>query len=209
MSAAEVGKVGVENNSNAEMILEAERETAWFLANGDRDKYFKLISLQGQVKIALQSVEDAHWQYNDMTIINVSGGVTGFTVVINNKNGQVFTSGHPDINAASLSSILSAGASVNFGSIIGLDHNRDDIGDKIDGVIKGASFSTEICKVLCVGRTVTRTGDNINTYGIGINVGYGSKASGASGASASGSTMKKTKLILTSEQIKKLLSGKK
>ncbi|OOS05702.1 hypothetical protein B0189_06125, partial [Moraxella cuniculi] len=203
VNGAEIGRVGVENNN--EMYLEAEREGAWILADGDRDKYFKLISLQGQVKIVMQSVESVHQTYNDMTIINISGGVAGYTIVINNKNGRVFTSGHPDINVSSLSNILSAGASVNFGSIVGGVKNAGEI----DRVIEGPSFATEACKVVCVGRVVTKAGDKINTYGVGINAGYGSRLSGASGIGASGSTMKATELVLTSEQIKKLLGGKK
>lgn len=71
------------------------------------------------------------------------------------------------------------------------------------------TIATQVCKVLCVGRAVTPSGTKINTYGVGINVGYGSKLSGASGAGASGSTMKKTDIILTPQQIKQLLSGQK
>ena len=200
VNAAEIGKGAVENNSSAEMVLEAEREAAWILANGDKDKYFELMSLQGQIKIVVKSIESAHWKYNDMTIINISGGVAGHTIVINNKNGQVFTSGHPDINAASLSSILSAGASVSFGSIVG------GIKDAraIDKVIEGPSFATEVCKVLCVGRAVNLAGDKVNTYGVGLNVSYGVGISAAKGVSASGSTMIKTDLVLISEQIKQL-----
>lgn len=192
----------VENNNEAR--LEAEREAAWILAD-DRDKYFELISLQGQGKIVMQSIESAHWRYNDMTIINVSGGVAGYTIVINNKNGKLFTSGHPDINVSQLASILSAGASVNFGSIVGGFKGKDEI----DKIIEGPSFATQVCKVLCVGRAVTPSGTKINTYGVGINAGYGSKLSGANGVGASGSTMKKTDIILTPQQIKQLLSGQK
>lgn len=101
----------------------------------------------------------------------------------------MFSSGHPDINALQLANILSIG----FGSIIG-DVKQPH---EIDKIIDGSSFATQVCKALCIGEAVTPSGAKINTYGIGINIGYGSKLSGTRGVSASGSTMKKTKLILT------------
>ena len=63
---------------------------AWELANGDRDLYFKLLSTGYRLEIVANSLVDLHNQYNDITIMNLSMGVSGATIIINNKNGKVF-----------------------------------------------------------------------------------------------------------------------
>ena len=96
--AAGVAEMSVKWNANNEILLEVERDMAWELANGDRDLYFKLLSTGYRLEIVANSLVDLHNQYNDITIMNLSMGVSGATIIINNKNGKVFRSVHPNIN---------------------------------------------------------------------------------------------------------------
>ncbi|VEG13181.1 Possible hemagglutinin (DUF638) [Moraxella cuniculi] len=140
VSAAEVGRVGVENNN--EMYLEAQRIYAWEISDGDRDLYFKLIGLQGKLDTMISDLEFFHARYNDMTIINGSASLTGYTIIINNKNGKVYASQHPDFNVSNLANILSSpGGSINFGSVQG----GRKTADQIDKAINGRSFGIQGC----------------------------------------------------------------
>ncbi|OOS01108.1 hypothetical protein B0189_11160, partial [Moraxella cuniculi] len=188
VSAAEVGRVGVENNN--EMYLEAQRIYAWEISDGDRDLYFKLIGLRGKLDTMISDLEFFHTRYNDMTIINGSASLTGYTIIINNKNGKVYASQHPDFNVSNLANILSSpGGSINFGSVQG----GRKTADQIDKAINGRSFGIQGCLGVCLGGARTADGEIINTYGIGTPQ-----------LGGSATTMFDTGITLTHEQLIKL-----
>lgn len=115
-AAANVAEMSVKWNTNNEILLEVERDMAWELANGDRDLYFKLLSTGYKLEIVANSLVDLHNQYNNITIMNLSMGVSGATIIINNKNGKVFRSAHPNINISNKASVISRPkANIGFG----------------------------------------------------------------------------------------------
>lgn len=122
-----------------------------------------------------------------MTILNVSAGVFGETMIVNNKNGKVYASKYFDVNTSS--TVISPGASINFGSIKGGFKNADEI----DRVIVGSSVSAQACYVGCGGISRTQAGDVIYTYG-----------GGTPQVGVSGSQMQFTGVILTPEEIRRL-----
>ncbi|STZ74837.1 Uncharacterised protein [Moraxella lacunata] len=101
------------------------------------------------------------YQYNDMILINVSGSPWSYTLVVNNKNGKVW---RPDMFEVTASSTLvTGGASINFGSIQG----GFKTADQIDKAIEGSSVSLQACQGACLGVIKTQGGDTIITYGAG------------------------------------------
>ena len=198
--AAGVAEMSVKWNANNEILLEVERDMAWELANGDRDLYFKLLSTGYRLEIVANSLVDLHNQYNDITIMNLSMGVSGATIIINNKNGKVFRSVHPNINISNKASVISRPkANIGFGSVLGKNSASD-----IDKAIEGASFGLQGCYTICVGKARTRDGDIIYTYGLGIP--ELSSQSKNVNIEAEASTMKFTGIILTQEELKKLIN---
>ena len=199
-AAANVAEMSVKWNTNNEILLEVERDMAWELANGDRDLYFKLLSTGYKLEIVTNSLVDLHNQYNDITIMNLSMGVSGATIIINNKNGKVFRSVHPNINISNKASIISRPkANIGFGSVLGKNSASD-----IDKAIEGASFGLQGCDTICVGKARTRDSDIIYTYGLGIP--ELSSQSKNVNIEAEASTMKFTGIILTQEELKKLIN---
>lgn len=145
-----------------------------------------------EAKTLKQTIVDFHQTYNDITIMNISGGVIGFTVMINNASGEVWVSdlqnGHPDfsITAATknIKSILknppisqskyksgaasrsyTMGFSINFGSILGGKNSASEI----NNIIAKSSVGYQACHIACAGliRTQGKDGDVILTYGVG------------------------------------------
>ena len=53
-----------------------------------------------QSKGFLSFIKEKHQYYNDMTILNVSAGVFGETMIVNNKNGKVYASKYFDVNTS-------------------------------------------------------------------------------------------------------------
>ena len=100
-------------------------------------------------------------EYNDMTILNVSGGVVGQTFIINNKNGKLFAPKLFEVNTSS--TVISGGLSLNFGSIKGGVKTANEI----DSVIIGSSVGMQGCFYACAGAVRTQGGDTVYTYGIG------------------------------------------
>lgn len=199
-AAANVAEMSVKWNTNNEILLEVERDMAWELANGDRDLYFKLLSTGYKLEIVANSLVDLHNQYNNITIMNLSMGVSGATIIINNKNGKVFRSAHPNINISNKASVISRPkANIGFGSVLGKNSASD-----IDKAIEGASFGLQGCDTICVGKARTRDGDIIYTYGLGIP--ELSSQSKNVNIEAEASTMKFTGIILTQEERKKLIN---
>ena len=199
-AVANVAEMSVKWNTNNEILLEVERDMAWELANGDRDLYFKLLSTGYRLEIVANSLVDLHNQYNDITIMNLSMGVSGATIIINNKNGKVFRSVHPNINISNKASVISRPkANIGFGSVLGKNSASD-----IDKAIEGASFGFQGCYTICVGKARTRDGDIIYTYGLGIP--ELSSQSKNVNIEAEASTMKFTGIILTQEELKKLIN---
>lgn len=199
-AAANVAEMSVKWNTNNEILLEMERDMAWELANGDRDLYFKLLSTGYKLEIVANSLVDLHNQYNNITIMNLSMGVSGATIIINNKNGKVFRSAHPNINISNKASVISRPkANIGFGSVLGKNSASD-----IDKAIEGASFGLQGCDTICVGKARARDGDIIYTYGLGIP--ELSSQSKNVNIEAEASTMKFTGIILTQEERKKLIN---
>lgn len=199
-AAANVAEMSVKWNTNNEILLEVERDMAWELANGDRDLYFKLLSTGYKLEIVANSLVDLHNQYNNITIMNLSMGVSGATIIINNKNGKVFRSAHPNINISNKASVISRPkANIGFGSVLGKNSASD-----IDKAIEGASFGLQGCDTICVGKARTRDGDIIYIYGLGIP--ELSSQSKNVNIEAEASTMKFTGIILTQEERKKLIN---
>lgn len=126
--------------------------------------------------------------YNDMTIVSFSAGMAGYTVIFNNKNGNIWVSGYirdgdvntaPDLNFevnpktlaeavkladdGKITRPIGLGASINFGSIRGGSKTAKEI----DSVISGGSVGVQVCQGVCIGGMYTKNGETVVTYGAG------------------------------------------
>ena len=182
--AANSAGTAVENNSLQELEM-------WFPNEDIRDPNFSKKELEA-IKRLPDNIAAVHEYYNDMTIVSFNAGMVGYTVVINNKNGNMWVTGVEKINKngqtyysvvpevginLNISELAKAvstsngkvtrpvgvSASVNFGSILGGGMEASDI----DEVIKGSSVGGIICHGACLGGIYTKSKDKVFTYGIG------------------------------------------
>ncbi|VEG12413.1 Possible hemagglutinin (DUF637) [Moraxella cuniculi] len=127
-------------------------------------------------------------QFGDMIIVNVSGSIYGYTVVVNAKNGKVFATDKFEVSA-STSIVSGAETSINFGKVIDGNYSAK----QLDGIITGSSFNVQACYGVCAGISKTRR-NTIVTYGLGTpQVGM------------SGGSLKYTGLTLSSPELKQLI----
>ncbi|SIS05414.1 hypothetical protein SAMN02745664_1201, partial [Moraxella cuniculi DSM 21768] len=158
-TAADMASEVVRWNSTAEIALGHE----WNQITDDTDGTYakeQLQAIKGALKDISDSIMSVHQYYNDMILINVSGGVFSYTLIINSKNGKVY---RPELFEVTTSStLLSGGASVNFGSITGGFKNDG----QIDRIILGSSVGFQGCYGACVGVIKTQAKDTIITYGL-------------------------------------------
>lgn len=198
VNAGETAKVAVEDNDFSDIgpafgVSNAYGQSMQSLGNycvkqgGNVSECMNAHRNITQSKGFLNFVKEKHQYYNDMTILNVSAGVFGETVIVNNKNGKVYSSKLFDVNTSS--TVISPGASINFGSIKGGNLDAADI----DRVIKGSSISIQACYVGCAGISRTQAGDVVYTYG-----------GGTPQIGVSGSQMQFTGVVLSPEEIRSL-----
>lgn len=159
-------------------------------------------------------IADVHNYYNDMTIVSLSGGMAGYTAIVNNKSGEVWVSNFPELGvnlgpdrikelsntlklnpSGKISRSVGFGASINFGSIKGGLKDANQINE----AIQGSSLGIQACNVACAGiiRTEGKNPQIIYTYG-----------AGTTQIGISGGKMKKTGIILSQENIKELIKIK-
>ena len=228
VSAAEVGRVAVENNNwggetwayavaGGKEYAQSQASLGVYCANQGGDIQNCINNLQytqnqfNLNKNLATKIADVHNYYNDMTIVSLSGGMAGYTAIVNNKSGEVWVSEFQEIGisltpkdvknleqalkvnpSGKISKSVGFGASINFGSIKG---GKKDAA-AINKAIEGTSLGIQACNGLCVGgiRTAGRDGKTIYTYGVGTTQ-FG----------LNGGKMKKTNIVLTKEAINKLL----
>lgn len=147
---------------------------------------------QASSNLRADNIAAVHSYYNDMTIASFNAGLVGYTVIINNKNGNMYVTGVTKINKngqTTYSPISEVGinlniselakavstsngkvtrpvgvsASINFGSIVGGPMEAS----KIDDVIKGSSVGVQACHGACLGGIYTKSKDKVVTYGLG------------------------------------------
>ncbi|AKG07079.1 hypothetical protein AAX06_01555 [Moraxella bovoculi] len=157
------------------------------------------------------TISDVHNYYNDMTIVSLSGGMAGYTAIVNNKSGDVWVSNYSDMGitlspksiqelenaikvnpSGKISKSVGFGMSINFGSIKGGKMTAGYVND----AIQGTSLGIQACKGACVGgiRTAGKDAKTIYTYGVGTPQ-FG----------LTGGKMVKTNIVLTKENIDELL----
>ena len=231
VSAAEVGRVGVENNNwggetwayavaGGKEYAQSQASLGAYCANqgGDMQNCINNLQYTQSRFNAFQSlavtISDIHNHYNDMTIVSLSGGMAGYTAIVNNKSGEVWVSNYSDIGitlspksiqelenvikvnpSGKISQSVGFGASINFGSIKGGKMTAKDVNDAIEGT----SLGIQVCKGICVGgiRTAGKDAKTIYTYGVGTPQ-FG----------LTGGKMVKTNIVLTKENIDELLKIK-
>ncbi|MGP5575885.1 two-partner secretion domain-containing protein [Psychrobacter faecalis] len=183
-TAAEIAGLAVKNNSleNLEILFPNE---------DFRDPNFSKKELEA-IKRLPDNIAAVHGYYNDMTIASFNVGLVGYTVIVNNKNGNMYVTGVTkrnkngqttysaipevgiNLNISELAKAVSTSngkvtrpvgvsASINFGSIVGGKMDAVDI----DNVIKGSSVGIQSCHGACLGGIYTKSKDKVVTYGVG------------------------------------------
>ncbi|UNU73955.1 VENN motif pre-toxin domain-containing protein [Moraxella nasovis] len=162
VNASEVGKVAVENNGGANYMQKGRALNARACRNGDVNAC--------EVRTLGDIFGEYADKYHDLTIYSVSAGVFSYTIVVNNRNGNVWIGGMPksdeyqagygitinpkdyvnriqdDIKAKGFKKPVSLGISVQVGTVIGAGSSEA----KVDQAIGGRSLGLQGCHYACL-----------------------------------------------------------
>lgn len=185
--AAGVAAEAVRWNSTAQVMLIAE----WDEIN--HPDYPK--EMLEAIKRIPDDIASIHNYFNDMTIASFSAGMVGYTVIINNKNGNVWITGvtkEQDNGGPTYKLVPEVSINVNIQTLanaiqqspnsftkiarpvgMGVSINFGSIkggrmkASDIDKAIKGSSVGIQVCRGVCSGAIKTSGGQTIFTYGVG------------------------------------------
>ena len=182
VSAAEIGKVGVEWNKSKNSLHTSKAINNEKCRNGDAGAC--------EVRTFGDILGEYADKYHDLTIYSVDLGAVSYTVIVNNRNGSVWIGGIPEsdnyragyglsLNPKDLMTTIkedartgktprvlksTIGGSVQVGNVLGTNDH-----EKINDAIRGRSLGVQGCHFGCLGisKGEGKNGAVIVTTGVG------------------------------------------